>query len=797
MPQFIVLYEQTEIRATVFNYINESQNIYLTYYNVDGICSEVIKSSERVRVNLRVGPNDSVTKSFPIVPIAVGTFTIKIKASSFNSYADTILKNITVTYPGIVKEHSLSHELDPTNRAKRQTSISDNRLNGKITTIINPKEYFQNTTILLNEIDEKIVPGTIRHNLYFIGQRFNPTIKSIEELNHLISKPKGCGEQNMYYMAFNLYSLMYLDGIGKLKMKLKTRATTYLKRAFRQQLNYRKEDGSFSAFINRESSVWLTAFISKVFCQSSPYMGRIMDNKIIIDALKWLKAKQSPEGYWTEIYPILHEKALGGANQGSHTLTAYILIALNECYSYFTTNALDYSLDLNKTLENAQLYLYYQINNTDIIEDSYSLSLITYSMLFNNPPTALRRFVKNLKDHPNIVRNNQFGYLYYNNSFSVETSSYALLAFTKANIFHEISRNISNWLLSQNRNGTFDNTQDTIVALEALFRYHIASMSIQNNKYRLSADVSFNNQHKRSIKFDEENIDVLRFVEVDKNTNNINILSNGNGIGRVELLTQYNVFTTNFTCNFVLEVEMKNAIRIHYKTNEFDPNIFFEKSSIDSVRKELEISPENFEDETEINYNQLTCNSKTRVRRAFWNSVLRRFRPNNRVNNSTLDKSNVQSDIAQEQQNCPVTELPYLGIENPIVQTLNINLRKLINEQGMVILEITLLSGYKVIENDLNDLKNNPETFIEFYEFANSKVIIYFRKVPSMRFITLCFRIYQYHIVENIQSALVKVYDYYKKGLFIIIIIFFNFVFYRLKLFTFIYGCSTYKLHRI
>ncbi|OTF82289.1 complement component 3-like protein, partial [Euroglyphus maynei] len=366
MPQFLILAENTEVRATIFNYLDENLAVKIYLYKNDEICSEASSKIEKFEIALDIQARSSKVKAFPIVPIKVGTFTIKLKAMAYlhgEYISDIIKKNITVLFPGRIVEEATSLDLDPGNRAKRATTIFTEQPTNRITSKVYPEKQLQEIDILFQKNverkmpDAEIVPGTMTHKLSIIGSKFNPIIKSIEELDHLIKKPKGCGEQNMYYMAFNLYTMKYLNQIGKLKENTEIRAKNYLKKALRHQLNFRKEDGSFSAFIERESSIWLTAFITKVFCQSGTLLKEYMDNEIIIGALKWLLDRQLSDGSWTEIFPILHAKALGGTNQGSHTLTAYVIIALNECEKYLIENVVNNDLNLEKNISSAQKYL--------------------------------------------------------------------------------------------------------------------------------------------------------------------------------------------------------------------------------------------------------------------------------------------------------------------------------------------------------------------------------------------------------------------------------------------------------
>lgn len=101
--------------------------------------------------------------------------------------------------------------------------------------------------------------------------------------------------------------------------------------AYNRQLGFRKPNGSFSAFRNRGSSVWLTAFVAKVFCRASPFFTDSETfREASADAVDWLLTKQGREGSFEETKPILHKSLLGGV-KGRKALTAFVTLALDEC----------------------------------------------------------------------------------------------------------------------------------------------------------------------------------------------------------------------------------------------------------------------------------------------------------------------------------------------------------------------------------------------------------------------------------------------------------------------------------
>lgn len=175
-----------------------------------------------------------------------------------------------------------------------------------------------------------IVPNTQECIVSAIADQFGASVETtLTDLDQLIRQPRGCGEQTMLFMAPTLYTLRYLESVDRLNGDLLHRGTKFLRDGYKRELSFRKEDGSFSAFPIRPSSVWLTAFVSKVFCQALRFIPEI-DDSVIYTALHWLTKKQHFDGSWTEKHPPIHETALGGV-QGTIPLTAYVLIAYHEC----------------------------------------------------------------------------------------------------------------------------------------------------------------------------------------------------------------------------------------------------------------------------------------------------------------------------------------------------------------------------------------------------------------------------------------------------------------------------------
>nr|XP_023688542.1 alpha-2-macroglobulin-like [Paramormyrops kingsleyae] len=98
---------------------------------------------------------------------------------------------------------------------------------------------------------------------------------------------------------------------------------------YQRELNYKHDDGSYSAFgMNDQSgNTWLTAFVLKSFGGASPYI--FVDPRHIGDAKLWLHRQQKNNGCFRSVGKLFHNRMKGGVSD-EVSLTAYITAALLE-----------------------------------------------------------------------------------------------------------------------------------------------------------------------------------------------------------------------------------------------------------------------------------------------------------------------------------------------------------------------------------------------------------------------------------------------------------------------------------
>lgn len=159
--------------------------------------------------------------------------------------------------------------------------------------------------------------------LFFAGDILGGSVKNMEKL---IRMPDGCGEQNMLNFVPNVVILDYLRNINHLTPAIESKAKTFMDAGYQRELSYKHNDGSFSAFGNRDKSgsTWLTAFVARSFIQASRYIQ--VEQRIINEALNWLSRVQAANGSFPEVGNILSAEMQGGSGKGTDpVLNAFLM----------------------------------------------------------------------------------------------------------------------------------------------------------------------------------------------------------------------------------------------------------------------------------------------------------------------------------------------------------------------------------------------------------------------------------------------------------------------------------------
>lgn len=457
--------------------------------------------------------------SFVITPTKVGYMDITIKAQTPIS-ADAETRKIMVKPEGILQVRNLPYLIEFTKENEG---------------------FVQIDTSLLNLLPAERVSDSENCEIQIIGDMLGTAFNN---LDRLLNKPTGCGEQNMVHLTPNIFAIKYLNAKNLQNKKvLIDKAKKNIQIGYENQLKYKRNDGSFSAFgaIDNSGSSWLTAFVVKALCQAKEVIE--IDDTVIESAFDWILKQQNPDGSFNEPGRLINTNMQGGENSNL-TNTIFITISLLESNLS--------NVKLIKPIERAINYIESQL---DGIKDTYTLVLATYalaSVRSYKSEDAVKRLDKlsttTISGYRFWTQNETKQYRLFNRpSSEIEITSYALLAYLQRNRQYE-SLDIVRWLVNQSNSlGAYSSTQNTIIALQALTEFVIKSIKINGvNQESIKADIQittdfYNKENNRLFKVREENLLILQQWQLKNCPSQIDIQANGTGNVFLQLVATYNL----------------------------------------------------------------------------------------------------------------------------------------------------------------------------------------------------------------------------------------------------------------
>ncbi|KAK2565794.1 Complement C3 [Acropora cervicornis] len=248
LPYSVKRGEQFSVLITVYNYNLMEMRAKLYIKGDKDHCSIAAKGQSAFIGFVDLQPNEAKSVVAPIVPKRTGeipiqvdaVFQIKFNGNFLNTFGDSVKRKLLVVV-GFLKLayyfecngmlHSLSEQIGP-----------DGQING-----------------IKLKLPNRTIPGSVGAVVYLTGNLLGPVINSTIEggLEKFFRMPTGCGEQNMIYLAPNVYVLEYLSNTDQLTGAQEQNAYRFIQEGYARELNYRRNDLSFSAFGNtRPGSTW-------------------------------------------------------------------------------------------------------------------------------------------------------------------------------------------------------------------------------------------------------------------------------------------------------------------------------------------------------------------------------------------------------------------------------------------------------------------------------------------------------------------------------------------------------------
>ncbi|XP_013789741.1 pregnancy zone protein-like [Limulus polyphemus] len=435
IPYSIIRGEIAQLAVTIFNYLSE--------------CIPVRISLDDSQDFMIIGA--STEKEFCVCGKDSYTYPFKIRAKTLG------LVNLTVGAQNIdnndLCENKITTSLKAADAITRHLLVEAEGF---------PKEETKTTYACLKELQTQqymenfelkppsnVVHQSARAFVAVSGDLMGPALNGLESLVRL---PVGCGEQNMILFAPNIFVLNYLTSTNRVTDDLKTKTINFMQTGYQRELKYRHQDGSYSAFGERdkEGSLWLTAFVAKSFYQAKKFIT--IDDTDLEKTYNWIVKQRREDGCFHSVGNVIHQAMKGGVEGSDQALTAYVLTSLLE-YGYSTNDPVILSgFSCIRSIESYPTYL---------------LALMAYAVSLANLPQ--NEYLEQLEERAEIRGHMKFWKTDKDskpNSMDIEIASYALLALMTSKGQDAVgnAQPIVLWLTSQiNSQGGFMSTQVCIV----------------------------------------------------------------------------------------------------------------------------------------------------------------------------------------------------------------------------------------------------------------------------------------------------------------------------------------------
>ncbi|XP_013108377.2 thioester-containing protein 1 allele R1 isoform X3 [Stomoxys calcitrans] len=512
LPYSVKRGEIVIIPATIFNYLQQSHPTEIIMENnsehfqlMDDENQPIVKKHD-VR-NITVPANNGKSVAFRLSPKKVGNIEIRIEAKN-SITADAVLHKLRVDPEGIAHN---------SNQEELLTLRDGNVMNLTFRANI-PADIVSDSEYLVLSVSGDIMGTTL------------------ENLDDLVQKPTGCGEQNMVNLVPNILILDYLKSVGKFvtQDKLVNKGKNFIDIGYQQELNYRHSNGAFSVFGPDQTteSNWLTAYVIRFFMKGMQYSA--IEPKIVEEGLGYLSTQQLDDGSFPHRGHLFMP-----AHQNQYGFTAFVLLTFIEEKKY--------ARKFKNVIQKGMQFLNNHINE---VHDIYSLAIMAnvYEKAGN------RSQVQNILEKINPMAKEENGLKWWTSNNKneesandVEITAYILLALPET--AGDSYMPIFNWLMKQrNNHGGYESTHDTVIGLQALIKYALKLRLNQNTLLKVHyIALSDEGSHLKEniLGVDAENELILQKEELPRNTRSVQVEVMGSG--RVNLQFSYQYFVSNLS----------------------------------------------------------------------------------------------------------------------------------------------------------------------------------------------------------------------------------------------------------
>nr|KAF6276552.1 hypothetical protein mMyoMyo1_001853 [Myotis myotis] len=467
------------------------------------------------------------------------------------------------------------------------------------------------------------------------------------------------------------------------------------------------------------------------------------------ETAKWLLSQQQADGSFRDPCPVIHRGMQGGlvGNDETVALTAFVVIALHHGLAVFQDRrAEQLKQRVETSISNANSFLGAKASAG--LLGAHAAAITAYALTLSKAPEDLRDVA-----HNNLMAMAQEtgDKLYWGSVISsqsnvvsptpaprspadpvpqapalwIETTAYGLLHLLLREGRAEMADQVAAWLTHQGSfQGGFRSTQDTVIALDALSAYWIASHTAEDR----GLNVTISSQGRNGFKSHVLQLSNHQAQGVEEELqfslgSKINVKVGGNSKGTLKVLRTYNVLDMQNTTCQDLQIEVTVQGHVEYTmAAEEDYKDYYDY--------------ENQGDSESLGFAGDDPGALSRPVTPLQLFEGRRSRRRREV-----------PKVAEEQ-------------EARVQYTVCIWRNGKVGLSGMAIADITLLSGFHALRADLEKLTSLSDRYVSHFETEGPHVLLYFDSVPTSRE-CVGFGAVQEVAVGLVQPASATLYDYY------------------------------------
>uniref|UniRef100_A0A8D8ZM66 Complement C3 n=2 Tax=Cacopsylla melanoneura TaxID=428564 RepID=A0A8D8ZM66_9HEMI len=425
----------------------------------------------------------------------------------------------------------------------------------------------EETPLVPYQVWRRYVYGSPRASIMLSSDLIGPIPEEPAPMSSLLNRHSKSTDEVLFEFGTNIWTLHYLRLTNQLSAERKKSVLHFCNTLYAEIMRrYDHAQGGFKYWDhpNSESSVWLTAWVLRLFKQASypdwEYLFYV-DSQLYGQAVKWMLTFQTSSGAFVENGE--HQgHAFDSKAQDPTPLTCHVLITLSELYSLISE---EHGGDTRSLLasSNARSVLYLE-RNLYTTGSLYSQVLATYALFLYNSyekSFAYARLMERQRlnnegliyfaesavpSNPNKFENQrpftQPRLYHANDSSAVESTAWALLVVLMREGVSDTSEKMVQWLTTMRMHQrAFVSTFDSMVALQALTEYAFRARLLTLTNIRVTLETPSNGDERHHLHLTNTSLNQPEIYHISKVWGHVNIIARGQGHALAGLDVSYGV----------------------------------------------------------------------------------------------------------------------------------------------------------------------------------------------------------------------------------------------------------------